>query len=388
MNPAETFAVYAAACRVVGRGGITADEIRGLAAREDGIALGALEVDGAALAAGAAAAEEALSAQRNAAGMLAAAWRGRSASAATDLLERQCAAAAGVVATLVEAGEVVQALRGRLARLLEAREEAGVRIVDRRAGEHPRWLAWSRAVLAGTADPATAEAVAAQVGPYVEIDVAGDWVAAMTAVTDAVAAAYREAVTTLADRSAARFAIPSAAIPGVARGRGAPGSAGEVHPGAGAAAPPGVGAPVPAMTLPSSDALPFTAGLAAPSGLPAVDPPTAVVRTRRTIPDGDSGQPDPEWEDPASGDDRTDAKPAPDSGPAPGAPQPAAVAPPVVAPPVGPLPAEAGFAALPAEAGFGALPAEAGNELPPAEAGVAEPTPCETAADALPQVGP
>lgn len=387
MNVADNFAVYAAACLAVGRGGIAVDRIRELASREDGLSLSALDADAAALGAVAAEAEEALSAERRAAGVLAAAWRGRSGSAATDLVEGQCATAASVLAALREAAEVLERLRGRLARQLEAREEAGVRIADRRAGEHPRWLAWSRAVLDGTADEATAAAVAAQVGPYVETDIAGDWVSAMTAITESVAAAYREALRVLGERPAARFAIPSAP-----RRTGVPGAGAAAPPGVvppGAAPQPGAGTqvPIPAPALASPGPVAFTAGPPALPDLPAFEPPAGVVTTHGAKPDGDPEPPDPDDEEPFRAKHRADALPepdlvpepdpvpdpesdlepdpvpAPESGPAPVAAAPAPVAAPAVepvAPPGGPLPAEAGFT---------------------------PPTPCELAAEALPQIG-
>lgn len=374
MSAAETFAEYAAACRAVGRGGITVAQIRDLASREDGLVPGALEADVAALGAAAAAAEGALSIERSAIEVLGAAWRGRSGSAASDLLESQCATAGGVFAALTEAVEVLGRLRERLVRLLEAREEAGVRILDRRAGAHPQWLAWSRAVLGGTADDATIAAVAAEVGPYVETDIAGDWVAAMTDVTDSVAAAYREAVAILADRPAARFAIPSALTPTLVRGGPAAAPSGAVQPGAGAVgAVPGAPGPAPApgSVLEPPDPVPFAPSLPALSSLPA-----GTVATGTENSDGDPELPDPFAEEPEAApspepDPSTEPDPspgtAPHSEPAPPAPQPA---PEPVAEPVEPLPVEP-------------RPAEP----LPAEAGFAPPTPCEVAAGALPQVG-
>ena len=351
------FGTYAAACRAVGRGGITPEQIRGLSTRDDGIDLEALRADGATLAAAAATAEHVLAAERNAVGMLAAAWQGRSASAATDLLERHCVAAASVVSALNGAADAYERLRGRLARLLEARQEAGVRIADRRAGEHPEWLACSTAVLGGTADGATLARVSAEIAPFVENDVARDWVVAMTSVTDEVAAAYHEAVLVMAERPAVRFEVPSGAVR-----RSAP--LGATRP----SSPAPAAAPMPAEPLgapPAAPAPDFT-GVPGAGFDPGVEPPADTIEKSDAAEPDTKPEPKPEPDPELIPEPEPEPEPDPELIPEP-EPEPIPGPEPAPEPPPPPLPAEAGFAAEPEPE--------------------AEPTPCETAAAALPRVG-
>lgn len=385
MNPVETFATYAAACRAVGRGGITPERIRDLFGREDGIDLDALRADAGALASAAGTAAGALSDERTAAGILAAGWRGRSASAATDLLERHCATAAETVSALAGAAEVLERLHGRLARLLETRAEAGVRIAERYAANHPRWLASAAAVLNGSADDAAAAQVLGQVAPFVENDVAGEWVAAMGSVTDGVAAAYQEAVAALTERPALRFEVPSGAVR-------TDSPAGETP--AAVAMQAGVpAAEVPAAEVPAAGVPP--AGVPAAGFVPpAITPdlgtmPADLLGGVDPMPEDANLDPEPNPEPDPVGDPEPDPDPDPD--PVAELEEPDPLPEPVPsAGPAAPLPAEAGFPApetVP-ESMPETVPAPVPESVPEPVSAPAAPTPCETAAEALPLVGP
>lgn len=409
MNPVDTFVRYAAACRDVGHVGITTGRIRELASRDDGIGLAALQADIAALTAAADHAQSALSEQRTAIGYLGAGWRGRSGSIATDLLERHCTSAANILNSLVGAADILDRLRGRLTRLLAERDEAGVRIAARRSVERPRWLACAEAVLAGTADRATADEVRTRIAPFLDADVAGEWAGAVSSVSDAVDMAYRQAATALAARLPAGFDVPSgvarAPVP-VAQRRAALAVRGSES----APIPPGAD-----MPIVSSGAPGFAGGTsepafgAAPGGVlagHALDPggrPLPDGLPRAEVPElsGPGAEsdrdPEPEAEPEAEPDLESDAEsePRPDPDPqvasaaeAPSESQSESDSGP------GQAGAESAIAAadpVPPAGVFGAVPEPEPSQLEPlaaeAGSGVEERTPCEIAADALPQIG-
>lgn len=228
-----------------------------------------------------------------------------------------------------------------------------MRIADRRAGDHPQWLACAAAVLDGAADDAALARVAEEIVPFVAGDVAGDWVAAMTSVTDEMAAAYREAVGAMADRPAVRFEVPS----GMVR-RAAPLDTTRPPPPAPAAAAPAM-APVPSDPVgvpPGAPAPDFTGVPGAAFDQGVFDPEVKQPADAFEKPDAAEPEPKPEVEPDSQPESQPEPEPEPE--PAPPLPEPT--------PPAEPLPAEAGFAAEPE---------------------AAPPTPCEAAAAALPQLG-
>lgn len=119
------------------------------------------------------------------------AWHGGSGSAATDFLERQCEAAAGLLAALASAGEVIAALRDKLVRLMDIGADASMRVAGRPGAEGQVWLAQAWSVLQGTADGAAVDLVGTRIAAYVDTDISGEWATAMTSTTDSVAGAYR-----------------------------------------------------------------------------------------------------------------------------------------------------------------------------------------------------
>ena len=145
---------------------------------EDGLRLDALDADSAALAAAASTSEEAIHAQREALTVLTEAWRGGSGDGAVDFVARHCAAAEGVAAEIRSGAGVLSALSENLARVVNSKVEA---------------------VLDGSAE----------------------WAAANS--TNPSAAAYEEALTRLGELSAPRFETPlPPAIPTTGPGPGRP----------------------------------------------------------------------------------------------------------------------------------------------------------------------
>ena len=96
------------------------------------------------------------------------------------------------------AAEVCAALRDKLWGAVDAKVAAATAIDDRRAGERTAWLAAARTVTTGAADrEAATEIVRQQITPYVDADIRTEWLGAMRSATGAVDAAYDEATGTL-----------------------------------------------------------------------------------------------------------------------------------------------------------------------------------------------
>ena len=406
--------IYVAAARAVGYSGpVTAREVRDGYDAERGMRLSALDADGAALAAAASGAEEALSAGQQAAGVLRQSWRGESASAAADFVERQCAAAAAVVTGLADAAVVLTALRETLAAAVAAKVEAVVRVDDRRAAEHGGWLGAAHAVLGGSADAGAIGMVEGRILPYVDGEIGGDWLTATRSGTAAVAAAYDEALARLRERPPPRFEQP--VPPGDFRsGSGAP----AVRPGPpGPAAPPewsGPGAALPSWSpagVPDpggglSGLVSEIAGLLGGYADPVL-PPDPVVGPDPFGPVGDldeveSGAESGEEAGEQAGEAEADseAEPGEAAGEEPEAESGEEVGDEPEDPgeseesddpdaPEGPESVEqpAGAPAEEAAATAEPLAAEVGGPLPAVDRESDELTPCEIAADELPQVG-
>lgn len=372
---------YVAACRRVATVSLTPERVDELYRAEDGLRLAALDADGAALAAAAAAAEGALDIERAAVGALSAAWQGGTGSAATDFLNRQYQSAAQVVSGLRMAADTLRGLRAELTMLVDTKIDAAVRIDDRRAGQRGRWLIAARAVLDGVAEDAAIGVVRGEITPYVAADIAGDWVTAMTSATESVRAAYDGAIRSLTERAAARFefpAIPTAGAPPVRAARSQPAPA----PAIPTSVPEPTNVPAASATplaAPSMGAIPADfAAMPAPAWpQPLTDAPP-LRRTRDGEPDDTT--PDDTTSDEKKPDDeeRVEARSTSDSETAQPVALPSTPPEPIVAQEVPNLP--------PDTAPPTPLTAEAPTETP-ADAPTDERTPCEIAADELPQVG-
>ncbi|WP_409435078.1 hypothetical protein [Mycobacterium sp. SMC-14] len=203
---------YVAACH---RRGYRDPELTGYDAQladrydsEAGLDLRSLDDDCAALNALADAADDALRAQRQQLVELDNAWRGSGADAAMEFLRQHCDAAAQLTDRLRAAAAGCGALRDELWRLIDTKVAAVV-AVDERVGAHrPSWLAAAHAVSSGANDERAAEVVETQVMPYVDNDVRGEWVAAVRSAQDGCAAAYSAAVAAAEPGAGVVFAIP------------------------------------------------------------------------------------------------------------------------------------------------------------------------------------
>lgn len=270
---------YVDACRAVGyqnadltsRGG----QIGEWYSTEDGLDLAALDADCAALRAAAGAAEEALRIERAGMAALGSAWGGESGSAAAGFVERHCSAGAAVAEAVRSAAEVCAALRDKLWGAVDAKVAAATAIDDRRAGERTAWLAAARTVTTGAADrEAATEIVRQQITPYVDADIRTEWLGAMRSATGAVDAAYDEATGTLGASGAADFAVPARLGPPIP----APATAARVP--ADQSPPPAGITPAAVPVLPAAASAPEMPAVAPVPEMPAAQPvPPAAMPT-------------------------------------------------------------------------------------------------------------
>ena len=385
---------------------------------EDGMDLDALLHDCGALEAAASAADEAIHAQDRQRAALPEAWQGAGAAASAEFLRRHSDASTMVAAALHTAREAMEVLREQLWEAVDNKVGAVIEIEGRAATTRTEWSAAAATVTSGVGDRATAnELVDQAVKPFVDSTIRTDWLAAMRSAMSSVTTAYQQATEDMAGVRLADFAIPGDLGPvwsgspttppsGVASTASpAPvfGSNGGVTPGPGP-----VPATVPASWLPPAPTeMPSAPAEAAPSAMPSLgsagpalpglggggglsglgqpfadalsglmggggglpdpppldvpelDDPADTVELEEEDPDEDA---DEKEEDPAVAEE--DPEEDPDENPEaepPAEPMPAPTPPPPP-PPAEPLP-------------------------PVAETEVDERTPCEIAADELPQVG-
>lgn len=390
---------------------------------EAGLDLRVLDTDCAALNALADAADDALRTQRQQLVELDNAWRGPGAGVAAEFLRRHCDAAAQLTARLRAAASGCGALRDELWRLVDAKVAAVLAVDDRVGAHRPSWLEAAHAVNSGSDDERAAEVVEKQVMAYVDNDVRGEWVGALRSAQDGIVAAYGAAVAAAEPGAGVVFAIPGDLGPVVQPDAAGPAVSFPVaamtgsvdgppaQPAAVAPGPPGqaVGDPALAAPLdgqPGDLGLPGALGLPGDLGLPSAGLPGGaggglgglaglgglIPRLVDAFGDPGVGQPfDEPFDDhtggdadPADSDDPADS--APESEPAvegaeePDAEDPAGEVPVSDAAPE-PAPA-AGDSQPVVDAGDGeAEPAAESTEVIPPK------TPCEIAAEELPQVG-
>ncbi|BBX50701.1 hypothetical protein MPOR_17270 [Mycolicibacterium poriferae] len=251
---------------------------------EDGIDLDALLHDCGALEAAASAADEAIHAQDRQRAALPEAWQGAGAAASAEFLRRHSDASATVAAALHTAREAMEMLREQLWEAVDNKVGAVIEIEGRAATTRTEWSAAAATVTSGVGDRAAAsELVDQAVKPFVDSTIRIDWLAAMRSAVSSVTNAYRRATEDIAGLRLPDFAIPGdlgpawtapAAPPGEVASMPAPapvvGSAGGVMPApAPATVPAAWSAPTP--TTPSAPAeMPSAPAAAAPPVTPSM----------------------------------------------------------------------------------------------------------------------
>jgi hypothetical protein len=285
---------YVWACHLLGYQNqdltLHAAQVRDWYSSEDGLDLRALDADRAALDAAAAATENARQLQEQQLDALAGAWQGRGGDASHEFLLRHGEASDGAATALRDAVDALAALRDDLWHAVDEKVDAAVSIDDRRQVERPEWQAATQTVTTGAGDRAVAsELVDQQVKPFVDNDIRSDWLTAMQSAMAAVAAAFDAATAALTSEPSAMFEVPgdlgpasmpppSGAPPAEAAGT-APSAWTSPAPAA-APAPGAMTAPTPSLSAAADPAIPTApampaAPMPAPSAIPAAAPSAA-----------------------------------------------------------------------------------------------------------------
>ncbi|CAN5785947.1 hypothetical protein BH10ACT9_BH10ACT9_46570 [soil metagenome] len=261
-------------------------QVRDWYGTEDGLDLNALDADCVAMRGAAQAAAEALRCVQ-----VSLDWSGEGGRAAIDFLARHGAQAERVAAAVDAAARSGERLRDELWRIVDGKVDATVSLDQR--SQSSTWLPAAQAVIAGGSSSEEAAAVVdSEIRPFVETVVAGEWLAAMREAVRAVDVAYRAAVGDVASRPAVRFDIPGAlgpvgapfvtaptfsSVPSAARGFD-PGPALPTMPSNSTAPVPNPMEPM-AAAPPTAAAPPMAAAAPLPAGAPASsggDPLSAV----------------------------------------------------------------------------------------------------------------
>ncbi|MBI2694347.1 hypothetical protein [Mycobacterium nebraskense] len=411
--------IYVRACHAVGyhHPDLTAhpSQIRDWYDTEDGLDLHALDRDCAELRAAGEAVSEALRMQRAQVAELAAAWTGPGGDAAVRFVERHCDTASAVATELRAAAQRCESLRDNLWYLVDSKVATAIAVDDRTQAQRPAWLAAAAAVTTGVGDrQAAEEVVREQVMPYVDNEIRDDWLTTMRSTRDGVATSYDMVTDRMAAAPTACFEAPGDLGPGYQPLRPAPASDPPVAVTPAAAAPSSPVDPAPTATtlapapVPAAPEPDWGTALGDAAGMPAGDLGGGLggggegllglasrivdavggllgsagdeLGAADPVEDGDAFDEDPfeadDTDDEPAETERTEdvadtdeVKPGAAAQPI-EAPVPADAAPPPVAAPV----------ETPAPAGAPA----AGEPAPPATDGK---TPCEIAADQLPQAG-
>nr|WP_113962846.1 hypothetical protein [Mycobacterium shimoidei] len=209
---------YVDACRTLGyqHPDLTAhhSQVRDWYETETGLDLDVLDADCAALWAAVNTIEEALAIQRAQTAELAATWRGVGAASAAQFLQRHCDAAAAVATRVRAAAERCSALRDDLWQAVDGKVATTLAVDDRSLDRRSSWLAAAQTVISGIGDRATAEELVRQeLIPYVDNNIRSDWLTAMRSAVDAVAASYATTIDALTTAPRVCFEIPGALGP-------------------------------------------------------------------------------------------------------------------------------------------------------------------------------
>jgi hypothetical protein len=392
-------------------------QVRDWYTSEDGLDLRALDRDCAELRAAGDAVMEALRIQRAQVAELGAAWTGPGGDSAVGFLQRHCDAAYAVATEIRAAAQRCESLRDNLWYLVDSKVATAIAIDERTRAQRQTWLAAAAAVMTGAGDRPTAEEVVRQqINPYVDNEIRDDWLTTMRSTEAGVATSYDMVIRRMAAVPAASFESPGDLGPGYRPLAAAPPSAptSAVAPATfpslatdPAPAPALTTAPAPAPAIPATPLPDLGSALGDASGMPAGDLgglggsgglgglASRLVDAMGSLLGsavdslGDPSTLDASDEDPFHADDVEDKPDEPEEAKgvekAPGseAAKPAEEARPVDAPPpVEQPPVETPPAPVDAPAPIAAPPT--GGPAPPNTEGS---TPCEIAADQLPQAG-
>ncbi|HUH71245.1 MAG TPA: hypothetical protein VLZ05_21635 [Mycobacterium sp.] len=248
---------YVQACHVLGyeHPDLTShpSQIRDWYDSEDGLDLRTLDRDCAELRATGAAVSEVLRMQRAQVAELAAAWTGLGGDSAVGFLQRHCDAGNTVATEVRAAAQRCESLRDNLWYLVDSKVANAIAIDDRTQAQRQAWLAAAAAVTTGLGDRSTAEEVVhQQVKPYVDNDIRNDWLTTMRSTLAGVATSYDMVTDRMAAAPAACFEFPGDLGPGCQPLQqappSAPTSAAAIAPAAAVPSLPADPAPAPTST--------------------------------------------------------------------------------------------------------------------------------------------
>ncbi|MHA7665735.1 hypothetical protein [Mycolicibacterium sp. HS_4_1] len=184
---------YVAACQVLGLP--SSVSLQDLYRAESGLDLAALAADARSLDAAATAAQDALRVQGNGYRELTAQWSGAGGDAAGEFMRTLTVAAEDVVAHLRRSAQALTNLHDDLWRAVDTKVDAVLRADAQASGHRDEWTAAAHAVLGGAGDAAAAsEIIDQQVKPFVLRVVCGDLAAALRTASDTAVAAYDSAI--------------------------------------------------------------------------------------------------------------------------------------------------------------------------------------------------
>jgi hypothetical protein len=283
----ERIGTYVWACRQLGYQHpdltVHVAQVRDWYAHDDGLDLRALDADRAALSAAATAADDALRRHGELTAELAGAWSGQGAGAAREFLWRHGQSAVAVRDGLRRAADAVAALRDELWRAVDGKVEAVLDVDDRRLQQRTEWLAAAQTVTAGAGDRvAASELVDQQIKPFVDNDIRTDWLAAMHRADDAVTAAYDAAGARIDTGAAPAFDVPGELGPRWDAPDGPPVSDATVPSAAVISSHESVGAPPVAASEPAAS--PVASPAPAPASAPFADPLPAAAAAPASAP--------------------------------------------------------------------------------------------------------
>ncbi|MGO4442477.1 hypothetical protein AB4Z42_03885 [Mycobacterium sp. 2YAF39] len=295
---ADTVQNYVWACHLLGyqNPDLTqhASQVRDWYGSEDGIDLAVLEADCEALRTAAAAAEGALARQDAQLALMSAAWQGPGAEASRGFLRRHSEASAAVASAVLQAAESLASLRDRLWHSVDGKVAATGAAEAR--GARPDWRTAVQTVTGGAGDRATAsELIDREVKPFVDKDIRAEWLTAMQSAIAAVTDAYDAAVDELTSEAAVAFDVPGELGPSWSP---SPGDGVETTPaglvGGGGAAPAGAVWSMPPAAQPMSAPLPPppTAAPVPSPPLPAAPPVDPAAMAPPSAPSLGGGMPD------------------------------------------------------------------------------------------------
>lgn len=209
----DNIQTYVWACHMLGYANpdltLHAAQVRDWYATEDGLDLPALNSDCAALERVVTATEAALVRQYAQFAAMSGAWSGYGAEASREFLRRHGEASAVAAAAVRTAADALAVLRDSLWHTVDGKVATALAIEDRRLAQRGEWLAAAQTVMTGAGDRSVAsELIDQQVKPFVDNDIRSDWLTAMRAAMAAVTDAYDAATAELTAEPIAMFDVP------------------------------------------------------------------------------------------------------------------------------------------------------------------------------------